>query len=80
MTATELAVQIWNVERIKVCIVAPPDVNFDDYHYKRMAKGNQTVTGFKNDRLAKAAKGYSVEVFDKNNEPVHGSTLLSNLR
>ena len=80
MKATELAAKIESVEGVKVCIVAPNDVEFDDYTYSRKAKGNQTVTDFKNDRLAKAAKGYSVEVFSKNNEPVHGSTLLSNLR
>lgn len=80
MKATELAAKIERVEGVKVCIVAPEDVEFDDYRYERKAKGNMSVTGLKNDRLAKAAKGYSVEVFDKNNAPVHGRTLLSNLR
>lgn len=84
MKASELAEQIEQVEGIRVCVVAPNDVDFDPYPYKRKAKGNITVTDFKNDRLAKAAKSrgqsYSVEIFDKNNLLAHGNTQLDNLR
>ena len=58
----------------------PSDRRIPEYPYQRAAKGTFTVSKWRNARIAATYDGFHVDVLDPNGEPVHGKTLLSNLR
>jgi hypothetical protein len=52
----------------------------EDYPYQRAARTAWTVSRWKRERFEVAYPGYRVEVLDPDGTPVHGKTLLENLR
>jgi hypothetical protein len=52
----------------------------EDYPYQRAARNGWTVSRWKRERFEVAYPDYRVEVLDPDGAPVHGKTLLENLR
>jgi type I restriction enzyme M protein len=52
----------------------------EDYPYERAARNAWTVSRWKRERFEVAYPDYRVEVLDLDGTPVHGKTLLGNLR
>ena len=58
----------------------PSDRRIPEYPYQRAAKGSFTVSQWRTARIAVTYDGFHVDVLGPDGEPVHGKTLLSNLR
>ena len=54
--------------------------NVPTYTYRRMMKGDATVSAWIGTRFTPTFPGYAVEVLDGSGRVVHGKTKLSNLR
>ena len=52
----------------------------EDYPYQRAARNAWTVSRWKRERFEVTYPDYRVEVLDPDGTPVHGKTLLENLR
>ncbi len=58
----------------------PGDYRVADYPYERAARGNWSVARWRDQRFAKTYPDWDVQILDPDGEPVHGRTLLDNLR
>lgn len=84
--------QIWRVEGFKVTIryAAPGPVKQRDvrgdrgdipgYRYKRARADSDNVAAWKAGRFRPSYSGFDVDVLDGSGRPVHGRTLLENVR
>jgi type I restriction enzyme M protein len=75
--------EIYQVERFDVSFVGgDPDGGqyVDDYPFTKAANADWTVKKWKDTRWAAAYSDFGVEVLDGSSEPVHGKTLLRNVR
>ena len=80
-----VADQIWNIEGFVIDFRSHDgdDVSsrrVEDYPYQRAARGEWSVSRWKQDRFSANYPDFNVAVFGPDGEEVHGKTLLSTLR